>query len=425
MNYSRKQLYALGEPFGDGATKKKLDGGVIAGGGGSSSAPAAPAQQSVTQSNIPDWAIPYATQTLGKAQALTDTAQNPYQQYQGERIAGFSPLQEQAFKGVQAMQPNAAVSAGITSAQDAAQRAAANQPYQAATFGNQYQGPQFQNMGLGYLSAGTRDFTDPGVAQSYMSPYQQNVTEFQKQQAIQDFGRQLPGMGAATAQANAFGGNRASLMRAEGQRNLQNQLAGIQATGTQAAYGAGQQAFMTDQARQLQAQLANQGAFGQMQGLGAQQNLAANQQALQNAQLAAQYGLAGQQAAEQSRQYGAGLGLQNLQQQLAAAGMLGNLGQTQYAQTMGINAAQQQAGAQQQAQAQQALTQSYQDFLNQQRYPYQQLGFMSDILRGTPATASSQTIYQAPPSALSQFGGAAQLGLGALLKYGPSATGTP
>jgi hypothetical protein len=182
---------------------------------------------------------------------------------------------------------------------------------------------------------------------------------------------------------------------------------------------------MTDQARQLQAQLANQGAFGQMQGLGAQQNLAANQQALQNAQLAAQYGLAGQQAAEQSRQYGAGLGLQNLQQQLAAAGMLGNLGQTQYAQTMGINAAQQQAGAQQQAQAQQALTQSYQDFLNQQRYPYQQLGFMSDILRGTPATASSQTIYQAPPSALSQFGGAAQLGLGALLKYGPSATGTP
>jgi hypothetical protein len=109
-------------------------------------------------------------------------------------------------------------------------------------------------------------------------------------------------------------------------------------------------------------------------------------------------------------QYGLqGLGLAGQQ-----ASTLGQLGQTQYGQQMGINAAQQQAGAQQQAQNQQSLTQQYQDFLNQQKYPYQQLGFMSDILRGVPLTGSStQSMYQAPPNQISQFAGLAG-GLGSL-----------
>lgn len=159
------------------------------------------------------------------------------------------------------------------------------------------------------------------------------------------------------------------------------------------------QAQQLNQAAQLQAQ---QQALGQSQ--------AANQFAQQNAQLAAQYGLSGLQAAEQSRQFGANLGLQGLQQQLAAAGQLGQLGQQNYQQLMGINQAQQQAGAQIQALEQQGLTQQYQDFLNQQRYPYQQLAYMSDILRGVPATSSAQTMYQAPASPVNQL---ASLGLGA------------
>ena len=58
----------------------------------------------------------------------------------------------------------------------------------------------------------------------------------------------------------------------------------------------------------------------------------AQQQASQDAQLRAQYGIAGTQLGEQSRQFGAGLGMQGLQQQLAAAGQLGQLGQQQYQQ---------------------------------------------------------------------------------------------
>jgi hypothetical protein len=60
---------------------------------------------------------------------------------------------------------------------------------------------------------------------------------------------------------------------------------------------------------------------------------------------------------------------------------------------------------------QKGLDTSYQDFLNQQNYPYKQLGFMSDLLRGTPTGSSSVTqMYQSPPSTMGQLAG---LGMGA------------
>ena len=55
------------------------------GGGGS--------QTSTQVVDLPDWAKPYAKEGLGKAAALTDTNQNPYQQYEGDRQAGFTDLQ--------------------------------------------------------------------------------------------------------------------------------------------------------------------------------------------------------------------------------------------------------------------------------------------------------------------------------------------
>ena len=100
------------------------------------------------------------------------------------------------------------------------------------------------------------------------------------------------------------------------------------------------------------------------------------------------------------------LGMQGLGLAGQAAQTLGQLGQQQYGQQMGINAALQQAGAQQQALQQQALTNQYQDFLNQMNYPYQQLGFMSDILRGMPTSGITTTQqYQAMPSLFSQIAG--------------------
>jgi hypothetical protein len=112
----------------------------------------------------------------------------------------------------------------------------------------------------------------------------------------------------------------------------------------------------------------------------------------------------------QQGQFGAGLGLQGLQTALTGANALGALGGQQYQQNMGINAVQNQYGLQQQAQMQKDLDTKYQDFLNYQNYPYKQIGFMSDIIRGVPLTQTGSSVYQAPPSTAQNI---ASLGLGA------------
>jgi hypothetical protein len=131
------------------------------------------------------------------------------------------------------------------------------------------------------------------------------------------------------------------------------------------------------------------------------------------AQQRAQFGQAAQQLGEQSRQFGAGYGQQGLSTALQGAGQLGQLGQTEFGQQKDIYGLQNQFGAQQRGIEQERINQRYQDFLSEQRHPYQQLEFMSNILRGTPM-GTVQTMYQAPPSPVSQLAG---LGMGA---YGAS-----
>jgi hypothetical protein len=177
--------------------------------------------------------------------------------------------------------------------------------------------------------------------------------------------------------------------QATGQTNLQALI-------NQYQFGAGQG---------LQAQQLNQAAQLQRQQQELAQLAQANQFAQQNAQQRAQYGLAGANLAEQSRQFGAGLGLQGLQQQLAAAGALSGIGQQQYGQGMGINQALLGAGGQQQAQNQQLLNIGYQDFINQQQFPYKQAEFGMGILRGFP-TDASRSLYQQPGNLFGQIVGA-------------------
>jgi hypothetical protein len=235
------------------------------------------------------------------------------------------------------------------------------------------------------------------------------------------------------------------------QANLANQQAGLQVgsqnlsamLGTQQlAAQTGLQTSLANLSAAQQANVQNQAAHLQTQGLNAQQALQAalaNQQAeiglgSQNlqaklgvqqfgagqdlqAQLANQGQLMqAQQLAEQSRQYGAGLGLQGLQTALTGAGQLGQLGNQQFTQNMGINQLQSQYGTQQQQQSQNVMNNQYQDFLNYQNYPYKQLGFMSDMLRGLPLTQQSSSIYAPPPSVGSQVAGLGAVAAGAALR---------
>jgi len=103
--------------------------------------------------------------------------------------------------------------------------------------------------------------------------------------------------------------------------------------------------------------------------------------------------------------------LQGLGQAGASAGTLGQLGQTQFGQEQAANQAMVSAGTQQQALQQKGLDAAYQQYQAQLNYPYQQIGFMSDLLRGLPLTQQSQSIYQ-NPSMISQATGLGLAGYG-------------
>jgi len=302
---------------------------------------------------------PYAEELLGKAQLYTDVDLNPYQQYMGERVAQFTPLQQQSYQNAALMQ-TAPQLGDATAMAGLAGLGALNTQY---TF-NPYSAQQF---------------TGDNVKQ-YMSPYVQNVVERQQQDAQRqaDIARQA--QGAQAARSGAFGGSGDYLMRAQAAGNLARQKGDIQAKGLQDAYTQAMNQFNTAQAQNL----------------------------------------AGQQLNAQQQQFGAGLGLQGLQTAMTGAKSLADIGQTQYGQNIGLLNLQNQLGAQQQQQTQNVLNTQYQDFLNYQNYPYKQMGFMSDMIRGLPLAQQSATMYATPPSMLSQVAGAgiAAKGLGVFKKGG-------
>jgi hypothetical protein len=322
MTYSRRQLEYFGEPLGESVTRLK-PGGRVYGGGGSS--PSTPEKQTVEQTTIPEYAKPYVERMLGKTEALGNS---PYQAYQGERIAGFTPMQQQA------------------------QQAAANLgPARQVGVGSQMAGLA----GLGAMGAGqqyAQQATNPFAMQAYMSPYIQNALDPQMREAARQSAIQGQQNQAQAVQQGAFGGSRSAIVEAERQRNLQNQMGDIYGKGMQTAF---------EQARQAQ-------------------------------------------------QFGSTLGLQGLQTAGQMAGTLGQLGQTQFGQQQQAIQGQASLGQQQQALEQQRLAQQYSDFAAQRQHPYTQLAFMSDMLRGLPLSQTASSMYQAPPSTLSQIGG---LGLAA------------
>lgn len=257
----------------------------------------------------------------------------------------------------------------------------------------------------------------------------------QQQANAQNLAAQLQtqGLGAQTSlQAQQL--NQQANMQAQ----LANQQQNLQAQqfNAQMGYNTGLQ---NAQMRQ-QAELANAQLAGQYGLTGAQ---LANQAAITNAQLGTQAGIAGaqlqgqyditgaqqalqaslanqdanlkaQQLAEQSKQYGANYGLQQAGIGMNAASALNNLGYTQFQQNLGAINAQNTLGAQQQAQEQAFLSQQYQDFLNEQQYPWQQLANANAIYRGYPmgGNTNSVTAY-GQPSALQTMTGVGTALIGA------------
>lgn len=319
----------------------------------------APTQTIIQKSEFPEQLAPYLETMVGQASALTDTTYNPYMQYMGDRVAQFSPLMQQSYESA------GQLAGGAPQVQDATAMAG-------------LAGLGALNTGYTYNPYTSGSVTQPGTTESYMSPYMQNVVDIQKREAERQSDIQRNVNQAQAVGQGAYGGSRQAIVEAERQRNLGQLQNDIQLQGSQAAFTQAMQQFNAEQAQRQAA-----------------------------AQLNAQQG-----------QFGAGLGLQGLQTALTGAGTLGNLGQTQFGQDMSTINLQNTLGLQQQQQAQNILNTQYQDFLSAQKYPYQQLGFMSDMLRGLPLTTQSQQMFNAPPSTTSQLIGlgTAALGASSLLK---------
>jgi hypothetical protein len=107
----------------------------------------------------------------------------------------------------------------------------------------------------------------------------------------------------------------------------------------------------------------------------------------------------------------------NTQRQMGLQGYsaLGSQGQNLYGQTTGNLGIQNQMGGQQQQQVQNLLNVGQQNYAAEQNYPYKQIGFMSDIVRGAPMSNMGSSIYNAQPSTLNQVAG---LGTAAAGLYG-------
>lgn len=228
-------------------------------------------------SNIPEYLQPYVETMTGATEKQIYTYDDkgkisgfkPYQSYaqydqarggSGETVAGFTPLQSQAMRGIQNYQlPNQ------------------------TQYGSQMAGMA----GLGSMQAGNQyaqQATNPYATQAYMSPYMQNAVAPQMREAARQSAMQGQANQAQAVQQGAFGGGRSAIVEAERQRNLAQQQADIYGKGAQTAF---------EQAQQAQQFGANLNLQGLGQGLQGAQTLGA----LGQQQFGQEMGLLGQQQA--------------------------------------------------------------------------------------------------------------------------------
>ena len=325
--------------------------------------------------------------------------------------------------------------------------------YQAPDLSREYQAGQRQSGYMGPsgfgpgFSAGT--IADPETIERYTNPYQQMVTDVEKREATRQSDIMGSQIGQQAAEVGGMGGYREAIMQAERERNLGQQLGDIQTRGSQAGFQQAQQAFEADRAARLQA-----GQLGLQTGQAREKSLQAGetfgqQQFLTNEQLRQQEqqsGLSVYEAQEQARQKAAAMGMSaqeiedrgrqaadqarlnaekfNIEtqrqrselglrgltadqagtnQRLEAARMLGGFGGQQqkmdYERLRNLQA----SGEIQRQLNQQGLSMGYQDFLRQQAFPREQLGFFNNMLRGLPITPGQSTATYGGPGTIERM----------------------
>lgn len=353
--------------------------------------------QTVTQTNVPEYAEPYVMDILDRAGA---ESRKGYTAYGNERIAGQNEFQGQQAGIVQGLGTGIN---GMGQAQDMT-RNAAGMIGQVANLGpGKFSQAGFSGAKFGGAKFNEAGFGDAGTygqqASQYMSPYMQNVVDVQKQQAMLDFGRAQNSRDTAAVKSGAFGGGRDAVVNAMAQEGLSRQMGQIQAQGLQDAYGQGMSAFQDDRGARMETEAMRAGEMARVQA-GQAGELGRVQEGRAGELSRVQAGRAGELGRVQDARNQANLDFGQLR--LGASGQMGDMG-AQLAQLGGAErqAAVEQAGllgqlgSDQQAEQQQLLDVKYQDFLRQNDWNRDQLEFYNNLIRGNvPQMDTTQTLIQ-------------------------------
>lgn len=292
--------------------------------------------------NVPSWLSDYTQGLIARANMV---AAEPYQAYQGPRVAGFNQNQTQAQNMVK---DNVGKWSPLTDAAKSGYQGVLN-------------GPGGLSQASPYLQAGTESYTDN--VDKYMDPYVQNVIDRSTQLANRNLTEKImPSINSNFIKSGAYGS--AGQQRATGQA-LRDVTEGVQS-----------------QANAALSQAYQQGA--QLQGAEANRNLQAGQTA--------------------GSLYG-----QDMTQRLNASQGMGGLGQMlqqmQGVDASGVAA----VGAEQQGMTQRNYDTAYQDFLAQRGYPKEQVGWMSGIINGLPNQGGTTQTQNTGPASAYQPSMASQL----------------
>jgi hypothetical protein len=171
-----------------------------------------------------------------------------------------------------------------------------------------------------------------GDISQYMSPYTQNVIDSSLRTLDKQRLNSLNANADGAIGANAGFGSRAALQDAVTNAEFGDRAASLNANLQGQNFQQAQSALQADQARRLQADLANQSAG--IQGAGVRQNAA--QLAMQSANTLGNLGLSTGQFGVNTANTLGNLGLNNAQFQLGAANTMGNLGLQNRAQDIGV-----------------------------------------------------------------------------------------
>lgn len=343
-----------------------------------------------TVENMPQWLSDYTQALIARSNAI---AAEPYQAYQGPRVAGFTDDQTNAFdiirNNIGNWNDEFNASEDLTKGATGAGAVTQAMPFlqQGAAGYNSLTDPAGSSMTAAspYMTAAGKTF--PGSVDQYMDPYVQNVIDREKQEAMRTWNEDLmPGISGRFIRGGQSGSTAHQELMQRGARDVTE---GVQSKADAALSDAYKNAGT----------LFNQDA-NRMAGLaGTAGSLASSDRASREA---AASGLAGI-----GKDVGS-LGLQQSQQQLAAGQQLSGLAQLQQSMAGRDATSLQAVGDTKQQQTQKNLDLAYGDFQNQRDYPKQQADWMSSIIRGMPHDTSTSTTSTGPasvyqPSPMSQL----------------------